>query len=292
MTKRHLSVFLQVCKECNMTRAATVLYMTQPAVSQTIGELESYYGAQLFERNGKKLQLTDAGRALQSYAQGILQLFDAAEQNLHAGKFTTLRIGANLSVGRTFLVDAVKQFQKEAPLVRVQVQASGSKKLQKLLLAHEIAFALIEDTRLDSNLVCTPFYADKLVVVAATDSPYASAKKLLFEDLKDADFLLRERGAGARDALDHWLQLHNIRIYPLWESADTELLVKAVQAGIGISVLPYLLVKEHIERHEIAPVYVQNLPLKRNLNIVHHRNKEFSATAAHFLEVLQKGIPS
>ncbi len=288
MTKRHFTIFVAVCKERSMTRAAAALYLTQPAVSQAIGELERYYGAKLFERHAKKLLLTDAGVTLLIYAKDILHLFNDAQAHLHAKSFLTLRVGANLTAGTAFIMDSLRQFYAEEPMVRVKVHISGSTTLQKLLADNDLDFALMEDAILDPHFMATPFYRDRLVVVASPKSPYAARKDLCFADIADENFLLWEQGAGVRDMFDHLLCLCSVRIDPLWESADTGVLVQAVQAGLGISILPDLLVRQQLRAGTLAELAVRDLPLERDLNLVHHRKKILSPVAVRFLEIVRE----
>lgn len=118
MTKRHLTIFAQVYKEKSMTRAVAALYVTQPAISQAIADLEDHYGMQLFERHVRRLELTDAGTALLVYAKDSLHLFHNAEQRLHTKEFSTIHIGANISVGTAFLPDIIFRYEKSLQTLR------------------------------------------------------------------------------------------------------------------------------------------------------------------------------
>ena len=285
MTERHLRIFLAVCAEMNMTRAAETLYMSQPAVSQAVRELETFYGAQLFERLPRKLVITESGQALKRYAQDILRLFDDAMTRLKDDAPAVVRLGAILSAATGLLTGYIDAFHAGWPEATVKVRVCGSARLLELMRMDELDLALIEDTLLPEDMSCEPFYADKLVIVAAPDDPDAG-RELPFERLRKRDFLLRETGAGVRDLFDRLMFLRNVHIEPVWESVSTTALVEAAHAGYGISVQPYLLVKRYLDSGYLSEIYAPDLTLTRNLNIVRRSGRPLSPAAKAFMETV------
>ncbi len=288
MTKRHLMIFSAVYDQKSMTRAAETLFMTQPAVSQAIRELEEHYSVKLFERFSRRLYVTPAGEELYHFAKDILHLFDDVEERLGEEGLTVIRVGANLSAGTALLGHWIDQFCKSHPRTKVKVRVSGSKRLLRLLGENEIDFALLEDTVLSQDVTRIPFYRDRLVMVAAPNSPFAG-RPLCFEELKETDFLLREPGAGVRDLFDYQMLLRNIHIDPLWESSSTTTLVEAAHAGYGVSIQPYLLVKKYLDSGYLAELSVTDLSLERNLNIVCHKNKILSRETEDLIHMIRAG---
>ena len=140
MTIRHIRVFLAVCESgCNMTRAAEMLHMTQPAVSLAIRELEQYYGVLLFDRIGRRLQITEAGRHLLRYAVHICVQFDEMETELRDwDTFGILRVGASITVGSQFLPKYVKAFSGIRPQTEVRAVVEPSDRLEKKILENEL----------------------------------------------------------------------------------------------------------------------------------------------------------
>lgn len=172
------------------------------------------------------------------------------------------------------------------------MRVSGSKTLQRLLEDNELDFTLMEDAISDQNLQVIPFYQDRLVVVTAAQHPFVCRGQLCFTDIAGADFLLREPGSGVRDKFDHLMYLRNIRIGPLWESADTAVIIRAVKANLGIAILLSLLVGEQIAVGELSELPISDLPLERNLNIVHLRSRILSQAAQQLLVLLQEAAQS
>ncbi|MGI6205415.1 MAG: LysR family transcriptional regulator [Anaerovoracaceae bacterium] len=288
MNNRHMKIFVEVYEKLSMTLAAEALFISQPSVSQAIKELEEYYGVRLFERYPKRLYPTPEGDLLYNYCQQILGLFDEAKKDILSisGK-ATISVGANISVGTVLIRKYIDKFHEKYPDVKIFVKVAGSSVLTDLLSRHKLDFALMEDLIFDSSLIQKPFYNDKIVFVCSKDNPLAEKKNIKFEDLRDEEFLLRNRGVGVRDKFDYLMKLHDIEVEPLWESANTRSLINAAEAGYGIAVLPYLLVKKEIDNGEIAQMDVEHEALTRNLNITYHKDKLFNKWIRDFIDIIE-----
>ena len=288
MNNRHMKIFVEVYEKLSMTLAAEALFISQPSVSQAIKELEEYYGVRLFERYPKRLYPTPEGDLLYNYCQQILGLFDEAKKDILSisGK-ATINVGANISVGTVLIRKYIDKFHEKYPDVKIFVKVAGSSVLTDLLSRHKLDFALMEDLIFDSSLIQKPFYNDKIVFVCSKDNPLAEKKNIKFEDLRDEEFLLRNRGVGVRDKFDYLMKLHDIEVEPLWESANTRSLINAAEAGYGIAVLPYLLVKKEIDNGEIAQMDVEHEALTRNLNITYHKDKLFNKWIRDFIDIIE-----
>ena len=174
MTRRHIHIFLSVCSNgCSMTRAAEALYLSQPAVSQAVAELEEYYGARLFERMGRRLYLTPAGERFQEYAVHIEALFDHMEKGLRSGDSSGLvRVGASITVGSQFLPYYVKAFRQKDPAIEVQVRVRPSKELERALHTNQLDLALVEDAVQGEGLMAEPYMEDELVGICSPGGPF------------------------------------------------------------------------------------------------------------------------
>ena len=167
MTLRHLRIFLAVKENhCNTTRAAEALHMTQPAVSLAIRELEEYYGVVLFDRVGRRLRLTAAGKRFGEYAGCILAMFDDMEKGMRNwDAFGLLRVGSSITIGSQFLPYYVNAFYARHPGTEVKVLVGPSDQLEQKLLAGELDLALIEGTVHSAGLVAQPYMEDSLSVI-------------------------------------------------------------------------------------------------------------------------------
>ena len=288
MNNRYLRIFVAVYDHMNMTLAAESLFISQPSVSQAIREMEDHYGTRLFERYPKKLYPTPEGDLLYAYARQILGLYSEAEEEIQfLSDRVTLRVGANISAGTVLIRKYINRFHETNPDVKIAVKVSGSSKLKKMIMDHEIDFAIMEDSIFDTNLIQEPFYHDRIVLVAAPENPLSGRKNLQFSDLRDSEFLLREKGVGVRDKFDYLMMLNDISIEPLWESSNTRALINAVKEDYGIAVLPYLLVEEEIRSGQVCVLDLQEDSLNRNLNIVYHKDKIFNRWTEELIQVIR-----
>ena len=273
----------------NMTQAAESLFISQPSVSQAVRELEDYYEVKLFERYPKKLYPTAEGDLLYAYARQILGLYDKVKEEIQfLSDNVTIKVGANISAGTVLIRKYIEAFHEIYPNARVMVRVTGSSKLKKMIMDHEIDFALMEDLVFDTNLVQEPFYNDRIVLVCSPDNALAKKKHLKYSDLTGCDFLLREKGVGVRDKFDYIMMLNDITIAPVWESSNTKALINAVKDNYGVAVLPYLLVKDEIDDGSVAVLDINDDSLNRNLNIVYHREKIFNKWTLKLMELIRE----
>ena len=174
MTLRHIRIFLAVCENGNnTTRAARALYLAQPAVSRAVAELEEYYGVRLFDRIGRRLYLTEAGRRMWEYAVHICGLFDDLEKGLRGwDEQGVLRVGASITIGSQFLPGYVDAFRAAHPGVDVRVWVGPSEQLEEKLLHNTLDVALMEGPVHGSALTAEEYMADTLAVVCAPGRPF------------------------------------------------------------------------------------------------------------------------
>lgn len=288
MNSRHLRIFVRVYEEKNMTMAAESLFISQPSVSQAVKELEEHYGVRLFERYPKQLFPTAEGDLLYRYAKQVFGLMQEIEKEIPAlSEKGTISIGANISAGTVLLRKYVKKFSEEFPEAKVRVTVAGSARLKSMIYDHSIDLALVEDLSSDLSLIQEPFYRDRIVLVCSPDNPLADRMALSLRDLEGQDLLLRSRGVGVRDKFDYIMNVYDMEAEPLWESTNTEALINAARDGLGIAVLPYLLVREAIEDGSVKLLDVREDLLNRNLNIVYHKDKIFNGWLSRFAEIVR-----
>ena len=190
-----MQIFRAVCEQKNVTRAAELLGMTQPAVSIAIRELESYYNAKLFDRIGRRIYLTEAGQALLGYADAILSQFDEATQVLRSGtSFMRCRLGVNVSVGETILPDILDCLERRIPGIKVEIYIGNTRNIEHRLSANEIDVAIADCIAESSDRQIEDFYVGEVSVVA---SPEMAEK--IYCSLNERDeghSSLNERGEG------------------------------------------------------------------------------------------------
>ena len=277
MTVRHMKIFLAVYRCGGITSAAQQLHMTQPAVTRAIQELESYYGVKLFERMGRRLPVTEVGKRFYSQAVHIVDLFDNMETSLRNwDALGVLRVGATIMLGNMLLPDLILRFKKDHPGIRVQVMIENGESLCRALLDNELDLALIEGGVEEADLTEEVFARDELVLILAPGH------------LMEYDLLLRERGSASRAYLAGVFEEQGLKPQPLWESASTHALVEAVSKGLGISLLPRMLVQRDIDAGHVCARALTGTALRRENHLAWHRSKFLTPAAEDFLNLCRE----
>lgn len=272
MTIRHIRIFIAVYRTLNMTRAADELHMVQLTVTRAIQELERYYGVRLFERLGRRIIATECARELYGYAVHIDDTFGVMEKRLlNWDAAGILRVGATLTIGNYDLPGIVERFQAENAAMRVHARVANAALLGRALMADELDLALIEDSPVPPELVSRPFGSDQLTLIVHPDSPLPERAAL--DEVLAQPLLLREPGSAGRAAVDRMLAAHGRTVEPAWESASTQALVRAVEAGLGVALLPCRFVRRDIREGLVRAVTIDGVELQRTYNIVWHRHK-------------------
>ena len=195
MTLRHLTIFLKVYQQQHITQAAEQLNLTQPTVSLAIKELETYYGIRLFERLGRGVAPTEAGRELYRYAVHITSLFDEMETRMRNwDSMGVLRVGSSITIGTHILPSLIQSFQTSFPGMQVEAHISNSGEIENRLLSNQIDVGLIESKPAHAELYSVPFLQDSLCALTAPDHPLATRPSVTLKDLADYPFLMREKG--------------------------------------------------------------------------------------------------
>lgn len=287
MTLRHLKIFLSLCNNgCNTTKAAEALHMTQPAVSLAIRELEQYYGVTLFDRMGRRLRITEAGKRFLEYSTHIISLFDDMEKGMRNwDTFALLRVGASITIGSQFLPGYVKAFSTRYPGTEVKVLVGPTDELERRLLKNELDFALIEGVAQSPALISEEYMEDHLTVICPANAGFRHGQKLSVEEFKKQKFLLREPGSGTREVFNRAAEGAGFTVEPIWEATSTTSLVNAVISGLGIAVLPHRMVVGPLMQQLVVAVSVEGLDFSRKFHIVYHKEKFLTNSAKAFLDL-------
>lgn len=285
MTLRHMIIFRAVCENgYNSTKAAEMLHMTQPAVSLAIKELEQYYGVRLFDRIGRRLQITDAGEHFLQYAIHITDLFSDMETGLRDWDSKgILRIGSSITIGSQFMPSYVKTFSQICPELDVRVTVEQCERLIHKLLVNELDFALIEGIVHEDGIVSEPYMDDYLSVICGVDYGWTQDQVISIDEFQKQRFLLREKGSGTREVFDLAINQAGIHVSPVWEAMSTTALVNAVIKGLGIAVLPHRMILPALHQGLIRTVKVEGLTFSRNFYVVYHKDKFLTISAKKFI---------
>lgn len=281
MTRKHFTIFAEVCRFLNFSQAAEALNTTQPAVSLAVKELESHYGVALFERMNRRVYLTPAGEALLATAQDVLRGFQEAEETLGQGRPLALRVGANVSFGEAGLAQVLGRFRQEHPQVRLRALVANSDKIQSLLAENQLDVGIVDGLGVSERLRAQPLYQEDLVLAAAPGRFPAPAT---VEELAALPLLLREPGSGLRSSVDRVFSQQGLAPQPLLESTSTAALAQAAKAGLGVAILPEALAQRESGLQVGA---VPEVRFFRQFACALHRQKAPSPALEAFLALLR-----
>lgn len=289
MTIRHLRIFKIVCEEENITKAAKKLYMTQPAVSHVINDLEEKIGNTLFDRVSKRIYLNEFGKLFLDKAIRVLELYDDLEGGLDSLKEqAVLQIGSSITIANFWLPYLLKKFELQWKNTPVRVEVESARIIAEKLLQNEVDLALIEGVFPRDNLVCIPFSSYRLVVLCGNGHPLASAGEVQIEDLAQQKLLLRENGSAIRDTFQSAMTLHNLSVAPAWTSVNSQALIQAAKNNLGVTVMPDILVEKECERKELVPLTVAGLSMVNQNYLAYHKDKFLSEPMKGFLKILKE----
>lgn len=283
---RHWLIFRTVSETGNFTRAAEKLYLTQSAVSHAIRELEESVGAVLFDRLSKRVQLTAGGRLLLEEVTPLLAASEALERRLgHLERRAPLPVVSSITIASFWLPRILLEMRRQLPETPVHVEVAPAAEAVRVLQAGGAELALVEGVRPQGPFLCRRFAEYPLKVVCAPHYP-AAGRRLSAEELCAEDLLLREAGSAIRDTLDSRLYLLGYTAHPVWVSVNSTALVEAAKAGLGITVLPDVLVEEALREGALVSLEVEELALKNDLLAVWHRDKYMSPALKTLLSCL------
>lgn len=269
-----LKVFFTVAKRLNFTKASEELYITQPAVTKHIKEIEHYFKVKLFDRNGTKIKLTPAGETLLQYAEQVFAIYQNMEFELNAftqNKSGTLRIGASTTAAQYLLPPILAAFRHKFGNVKVQLVTGNTEQIEAALQNKNVDLGIIEGRSRNTIFRYIPFVKDELVLVVKSGHPLSKKSSVKVEDLIKYSFLLREPGSGTLEVIAHALKQSDIKISDLnlemqldsSESIKMYLLNSEALAFLSI----YSIFKE-LKNNECAVVDVKGLTIEREFNFI------------------------
>lgn len=218
MSDFRLKVFVSVAKNLSFTKASQELFISQPAISKHIQELEASYQTRLFERQGNRIALTRAGELLRVHGEKILDAYKQLEYEMHLlrNEYTgELRLGASTTIAQYVLPALLADFIGKFPQVRLSLLNGNSQAVETALQEHRIDLGLVEGLSRQPNLRYTRFLHDELVAVVRSNTRLPIGDELSVHDLPHYPLVLRERGSGTLEVVERALGEHDIKLSSL-----------------------------------------------------------------------------
>ncbi len=284
MTIRHLKTFCAVCEEGGITRAAEKLCVAQPSVSQTIGELERYYGVSLFDRVGRRLVLTPEGERLRVKAQEAIASFSEFEEAARDTKARhIIRIGSSVTAGQMVLPRLITAIETTLDRAECRAIADSAAAVEQLVEEGSLDFALVEGS-VSRALAAEAVFSDRLLAVCSAGMKIKNT--LSPSELVSLPLLLRRRGSASRDLLDERLSALGLKAQPKLSSSSNSVLLAAAREGLGVAVLPEALVAAELAAGRLKEVRIQGPELSRRWFAVRRQDKKFTPAQQQAFELL------
>jgi DNA-binding transcriptional LysR family regulator len=275
---RQLEVFLAVARHENVTRAAAELGMSQSAASEALHELEHQFSLQLFERVGKRVQLSEVGRSLRGSAESLrAQATELEARFSQHTSVSTLRVGATLSIGNYLAPQLMARFMLEQAGARVTLHVANTSEVARMVRNFELDMGLVEGEVMSAELEVLRWRPDELVVFCAPQHPFAKKRALTDRDLSAARWIVREPGSGTRQAFER--AMHGILpdLDVALELEHTEAIKSAVKAGLGVGCVSRIALEDAFRHKSLVPCSVPKRSFRRHFFFVMHREKYKSA---------------
>ena len=280
---RHLKVFQVVCREMNMTKASNELFISQPAISKTISEIEEHYHTKLFERRSKLLILTPDGHRLYEYACAVLSMMEKMDQAMQEDSRTeVIRVGASITTGTSILSDISVAFQQINPRAKIIATVDNTDVIERELVDSKLDIAIVEGEINNRSLTTELMGNTEIVLVVNRLHPLYEKDPVTAEDLRDMDFIVREKGSKTRARFSMELEKLDIRWNPTWSCHNTQAIKNAVDAGLGIGVLSKLSVRKRLLSGRFRALNVFPEPLMLHLHIAYRKSQYMPAALERF----------
>jgi DNA-binding transcriptional LysR family regulator len=289
---RQLRTFQAVAARQSVTRAATVLGYAQSSVTAQIQALEEDLGVQLFDRIGRRVELTNAGQMMAGYTDRILSLASEARTVVGNGEPSgVLTIGASETLLTHRLPSVIRRFQKMHPQVEISVIAAGNCEFHagqfKLDSLTEIAFVLDQQHK-SGNLIVETLSAEDVLVLVSPGHQLASVNRLNADMLKDEQVLLTERNCGYRVLFERAVLEAGSVLNKTLALPSVEAIKRCASAGMGVAVLPRIAVEEELAQHQLVPLSWPKDTIRVYSQMIRHSEKWQSSAHMAFWELAKQ----
>ncbi len=268
-----LRMFCRVVEEGSISQAARIGYVSQPAVTRQIRQLENSYGTILFDRDEGKLRLTVAGKMLYPYAKEMIALHKSSYETIqeHLGKLEkTLLVGASLTIGEYLLPTLIGHFKKQHPDVQFSLSIGNTPQMLEKLEVNEIDLALVEGVFQNNTYKKQKFAEDELILVTSYNHRWGEKKEISLQDIPEEKMIWREKESGTRSIVEEALRECDVlgKIDNAMELGSMQAIKSAVEANLGTSILPRLTVQKELKYEVLREISVKDFHLVRDFWIV------------------------
>jgi len=279
-----IHIFLTVVEHNSFSEAGRKLNLSQPAVSQTIHNLERQFGVELFVRKGHSVHLTEAGQLLQGMGQELLTNANRLEEmmnSIQGSVIGEMTVGCSTTSGKYLLPGLIARFRQRFPQLRINVLVSSRDSVIKKLMSDDLPLGVSSKVIEHSELEYQEFYTDNVILIVPANHCWARFRHIYPDDLLEEPIILREEVAGTREVLMEGLRQHDIlpdMLNVAMTLGNAEAIEMAVEEGLGIAFVSRLAASRGLELGRVVEVEVEGMQLQRKIYLA--RNRSFPPTRA------------
>lgn len=280
LSAKHI-IFLEVATQKSFTKASEVLFISQPAISKSIKQLEDVYKAKLFDRQGLKIELTPAGVILFEKLLAVKNIQEQTEFELSLLRDKLqakgiLKLGASTTVALYILPRILSAFHNQFPQVQINLLNRNSEIVLEALLQQNINLGIIEGPIQSKQITSIPFLTDKVIAVCSSTSDLTKKHRYTLKELPTLPIVLREKGSGTLAALLQSLQKLKITLNDLnvkVRLGGTEALKNFLIESNGLGFLPRRSVLKELKNGELTEINIQGLDIERNFYFIQRKGE-------------------
>jgi DNA-binding transcriptional LysR family regulator len=289
MDLHRLNLFKAVAESGSVSAAAQLRNISQPALSFHLRELQSELGIALFERKGRGLRITDAGKLLLEKLQPVFASISETERSLQEFRGIArgiLRLAASTTPGVYLLPPILGKFHTKFPEIELDLEIANTSRVKDLVLGHELPLGIIGEDPDHEELDSQPFARDELIFITSPRSKTAKLKSISPRAIEKLPFLLREKGSNTRKTYEDLFKKHGVRINPAMELGSTEAIKQAVSANLGVSLVPRIAVKWELASGKLVSVKLKGIKFQRQFRIIRRIDRTLMPAEKAFLGMM------
>ena len=293
-TLKQMLTFIEVARDRSVSKAAARLFVTQPAGSMQLRQLEDAFGLPLVEPSGRNIQLTQAGEEFLTHAIAAVSQFRNLEASMaeHVGLKKGRIELAVVSTAKYFVPMLLVRFARQVPGIEIKLHIDNRENILARLARNEADLVIMGRAPTTLDCVATAFATNPMGIVCAPDHPLSRRKRASFELLRDHGFVVREQGSGTRAAMERLFAQHDVPLKVVMEMPSNETIKQAVMAGMGLSFLSLRTVRHELAAGHLALVDIAGMPIVGHWYVTHPRQNRLSPAAKAFKEFLiEQGGP-
>ena len=269
-----LKVFFTVANRLSFTKAAKELFITQPAISKHIQELEEQYKIKFFERNGSKISLTNAGELLLKHTKNIFEVYREIDFDMSAlinQQRGLLRLGASTTISQYIIPPLLARFHQKLQEIKVILLNGNTEQIENALLNKEIEIGIVEGQSKNQSIKYTEFLKDELVLVCNSKNPLIHKDQVSQEDLKTMRFVMREQGSGTLEVIEYALKSLGINLSQLsveMQLGSTESIKSYLMNSDCVAFISIHAIEKELKNNELIILDIDNLVIERFFYII------------------------